>query len=156
MKKIGNNSGFTLIEIIVVLIIVGILAAIALPNLFSNIQKSAGAQALTLLDSYKTPIESCLQAHYTTVPNAGQCTLAGQNLNAGAQNGWTVSIAAAAVAQGATVGTAVAPAGTVSAGTATYTLVATDAGAKTITLTRNAAGIWSCATGSASPYTGIC
>ncbi len=43
MKKLNNKSGFTLIEIIVVLIIVGILAAIALPNLFSNVSRSQGS-----------------------------------------------------------------------------------------------------------------
>jgi len=46
MKKANNNSGFTLIEIIVVLIIVGILAAVALPNLFSNITKSQSAEGI--------------------------------------------------------------------------------------------------------------
>jgi len=41
------------------LIIVGILAAIALPNLFANIQKSRGAEALASMGPMKAQIEAC-------------------------------------------------------------------------------------------------
>ena len=60
MKKFNNNSGFTLIEIIVVLIIVGILAAIALPNLFSNVSKSRAEEALATISSYRPTVEACI------------------------------------------------------------------------------------------------
>ena len=60
MKKFNNKSGFTLIEIIVVLIIVGILAAIALPNLFSNVSKSRAEEALASVATYRPTMEGCI------------------------------------------------------------------------------------------------
>ncbi len=66
MKKFNNKSGFTLIEIIVVLIIVGILAAIALPNMFSNINKSKAEEALATISSFRPTPEACIGANIAT------------------------------------------------------------------------------------------
>ena len=40
MKDFRDNKGSTLIEIIVALIIIGVLAAIALPNIFNYVPRS--------------------------------------------------------------------------------------------------------------------
>lgn len=62
-KMFKKQKAFTLIEIIVVLIILGLLAAIAVPAYFSWIQRSQAAGALAEMNSMKTQFVTCLRAH---------------------------------------------------------------------------------------------
>jgi prepilin-type N-terminal cleavage/methylation domain-containing protein len=54
-----SNKGFTLLEIIIVIIIVGILASVAMPKLFSNIEFSHSAEALSTLGMIQRNVTSC-------------------------------------------------------------------------------------------------
>jgi prepilin-type N-terminal cleavage/methylation domain-containing protein len=58
MKQINKDS-FTLIEIIVVLIILGVLCAVALPNIFSWIRKSHAAEALIIVKNMGNQFSAC-------------------------------------------------------------------------------------------------
>jgi prepilin-type N-terminal cleavage/methylation domain len=70
MKKV--QQGFTLIELMIVVAIIGILAAIAIPAYQDYTAKAQAAEAYTLLDGLKTPIVD----NMTQDATASGCTAA--------------------------------------------------------------------------------
>ena len=59
MRRINNKSGFTLLEILVVIIIVGVLASVAMPTLFRNVERSRATEALNTLGVIKRQMDGC-------------------------------------------------------------------------------------------------
>lgn len=75
------QKGFTLIELMIVVAIIGILSAIAIPAYQDYIARSQVAEAITLSSKYKIEISS----HYS---QNGTCpTLANLGLNTGTEGG---------------------------------------------------------------------
>ena len=55
----AEESGFTLVELLVVMLILGILAAIAIPAFFSQRNKAADSEAKANVNTAATAMESC-------------------------------------------------------------------------------------------------
>ncbi len=59
MNKLKSRSGFTLLEIIIVIIIVGVLASLALPRFFRTIEYSEAQEALSNLAILRRSMNRC-------------------------------------------------------------------------------------------------
>jgi type IV pilus assembly protein PilA len=63
MSKRINRSGFTLVELLIVIAIIGILAAIAIPQFASYRQKSYNSSAQSDLRNVETNLEAFYADH---------------------------------------------------------------------------------------------
>ena len=72
--KLNNRSGFTLLEIIIVIIIVGVLASLALPRFFSTVEFSKSTESFAGMTALRQSMERCYLA---SGGNYTGCTLAG-------------------------------------------------------------------------------
>ena len=155
MKRM--QQGFTLIELMIVVAIIGILAAIALPQYQTYIAKTQVSRVMGEVGNYKNAIDQCLlngrTASVSTNKTVGAAVGAGECV---------LEATASTLLTGANVGAdSVAPAagtgyviGAINAnGTATLvgtfgngasTSLTSPAPAKNVTWTRAATGSWTC------------
>ena len=142
MKNMQMNhaqKGFTLIELMIVVAIIGILAAVAIPQYQNYVTKSQVTRVMQETGSLKTVIETCLLDGRTTIGTAaGECDLGWTFSNligdtVEIQDGLTVTVGEAAGDESSVVA--------LFGGNAATALVG-----KNLTWTRTAAGVWSCDT----------
>jgi type IV pilus assembly protein PilA len=92
MKK--NEKGFSLVELLVVVIIIAIVAAIAIPNLLASRRAANEASAISSMRTIHSA-EATYQAttgggvNYTTLALLGTAGLIDTNLSGGSKSGYT-------------------------------------------------------------------
>jgi len=145
MKK-QMQQGFTLIELMIVVAIIGILAAVAIPQYQNYIAKSQVTRVMQEAGAIKTAVEACINDGRLTVGDAaGQCDpgATGSNLVTGGSQTTLVLPAGTGVptiAPSTPMTTAVVITGTFGNNAAAVLT------GKVLTWTRTATGTWTCST----------
>ena len=140
MKK---QQGFTLIELMIVVAIIGILAAIAIPAYQDYIARSQISEAVTLLGGAKTAVEEVV-SQTAVFPATTDAAGLASSLGVTTTGKYVTTVAITA-------------GGTNGAGTLTATMKGAGKVSKgiigdTVTLSRTDAGVWSCSGGVESKY----
>ena len=132
------QKGFTLIELMIVIAIIGILAAIAIPQYQNYIAKSQVSRAMGELGAIKTAYETCLNDGKTA---AGSCNLGWTDSNLLSQTTPGVKTDGTNNADLSSTGTIVGTFSNTGGKNAAAAL-----NTKTVTWTRDTNGSWTCRT----------
>lgn len=138
------QKGFTLIELMIVVAIIGILAAIAIPQYQTYTAKSQVSRVMSESGQLRTAIESCINDGRLVIgAGGGQCDpgATGSNLLTGGK------MVVGTLPTGTGVPVIASPLTTTSTIVSTFgNNAAASVATKTLTWTRAADGSWTCAT----------
>ena len=100
LSRVHNRKGFTLIELMIVVVIIGILAALAIPRFMQTTGKAKKAEAKTVLKQLFQLESAYFQEHDGYVAGANTAALVASNLGfddpgADARYGYSVVVAGA-------------------------------------------------------------
>jgi type IV pilus assembly protein PilA len=148
MKRM-QQQGFTLIELMIVVAIIGILAAIAIPQYQNYVARSQVTRVMAEAGSLKTPIEVCVLDGKASIgaeasgseDNCDPGATGSSLIEGAAQNGTPASLAAGTGVPQVEIGT--------DSTTITATFghsAATILKSKKVTWSRDSAGTWVCST----------
>ena len=101
----NKQQGFTLIELMIVVAIIGILAAIAIPAYNDYMKKTRFSEVLTMSEAYKTTVALC----YANTGALATCSNGAEGIQAAPAA--TANVASLTTAAGVITGTGTAPAG---------------------------------------------
>ncbi|NOJ08212.1 pilin [Vibrio splendidus] len=134
-NKRMNQKGFTLIELMIVVAIIGVLSAIAVPAYKDYVSKSEASSALATLKSLQTPAELTFQEEGKL-----STALSALGISAGSNTLGTLRVSA----QGSTGANPTSPA-------IEFKFVGGSLDQQTLTLSRDATTGWACAKSTTVP-----
>lgn len=138
-KTINKQGGFTLIELMIVVAIIGILAAIAIPQYQNYVAKSQVSRVMSETGQLRTAVETCILEGRTDASTTGDCDVGDTDSN-------LLKGDRAAIDLASTTSTIV---GTFGGNAATVLTKGTN---KTLTWARDSDGSWACATTADAKY----
>lgn len=144
------QKGFTLIELMIVVAIIGILAAIAIPAYQDYTARAQMAEAVTLTDGLKTKVSEIFAQNGTCADNSSAANAAASGIDL------DTTVKGRYVAKVTTGGTAAAAGGCTIVATMNATGVQTGIQSTTLTMTLSNANagsnVWTCTSSAAQKY----